>query len=286
MLLSMTDGRLFSRGDLWERLLELAILLFIVDVGVRRIQLERDELLRGWRAVQRRVFFWQEFRAAGIGRILAALLARERRCDPHKRAPAEPKADCSDRRNQSQSPCLVCRVRRLRRSPRRLHQARSQRKEPAEPAATRPASVLEAKRRAQKAQAVIRPEACEYASPQCKNLLPKQAELWLYPPVRTGGEVIFYRGSNLLWHIGANKCCEARCECRFYILAQCKGVGFRYSVNRSPADTKSPATVRNLADGRVELLAEGGKDELEAFRKGIRDSGPGAFPSEGRCELG
>jgi acylphosphatase len=28
-----------------------------------------------------------------------------------------------------------------------------------------------------------------------------------------------------------------------------------------------------LADGRVELMAEGVKDELDAFRRGIRDSG-------------
>jgi len=31
--------------------------------------------------------------------------------------------------------------------------------------------------------------------------------------------------------------------------------------------------VRNLPDGRVELVAEGSKEELEAFRQGIRDSG-------------
>ncbi len=31
--------------------------------------------------------------------------------------------------------------------------------------------------------------------------------------------------------------------------------------------------VRNLPDGRVELVAEGVRDELEAFRQGIRESG-------------
>jgi acylphosphatase len=31
--------------------------------------------------------------------------------------------------------------------------------------------------------------------------------------------------------------------------------------------------VRNLADGRVELIAEGDKNELEAFRTGVRESG-------------
>lgn len=31
--------------------------------------------------------------------------------------------------------------------------------------------------------------------------------------------------------------------------------------------------VRNLADGRVELTAEGNKKELEAFRESIHDAG-------------
>ncbi len=30
-------------------------------------------------------------------------------------------------------------------------------------------------------------------------------------------------------------------------------------------------TVRNLPDGRVELVAEGTRDELEAFRRAIQD---------------
>lgn len=52
-----------------------------------------------------------------------------------------------------------------------------------------------------------------------------------------------------------------------------QGVGFRYSVKSAASGYEVIGTVRNLADGRVELLAEGSKDELEAFRQGIRDSG-------------
>jgi acylphosphatase len=35
--------------------------------------------------------------------------------------------------------------------------------------------------------------------------------------------------------------------------------------------------VRNLDDGRVEMVAEGARHELEEFLKGIQDSDVGAF---------
>jgi acylphosphatase len=52
-----------------------------------------------------------------------------------------------------------------------------------------------------------------------------------------------------------------------------QGVGFRYSVKSVVNGFEVTGTVRNLADGRVELVAEGAKDELDAFRKAIRESG-------------
>ena len=52
-----------------------------------------------------------------------------------------------------------------------------------------------------------------------------------------------------------------------------QGVGFRYSVRKVANEFEVTGSVRNLADGRVELVAEGSKDELEAFRQGIRESG-------------
>jgi len=52
-----------------------------------------------------------------------------------------------------------------------------------------------------------------------------------------------------------------------------QGVGFRYSVKAAATGFDVTGTVRNLPDGRVELLAEGDMDELNAFRAGIRDSG-------------
>lgn len=52
-----------------------------------------------------------------------------------------------------------------------------------------------------------------------------------------------------------------------------QGVGFRYTVKSVATGYEVTGFVRNLADGRVELVAEGSKDELEAFRQAIRDSG-------------
>ncbi len=52
-----------------------------------------------------------------------------------------------------------------------------------------------------------------------------------------------------------------------------QGVGFRYTVKSVAHGFEVSGTVRNLADGRVELVGEGNQDELEAFRQAIRESG-------------
>jgi acylphosphatase len=56
-----------------------------------------------------------------------------------------------------------------------------------------------------------------------------------------------------------------------------QGVGFRYSVKSVAAGFEVRGTVRNLFDGRVEMVAEGPQDELDAFREAIRESGLGHF---------
>jgi acylphosphatase len=48
-----------------------------------------------------------------------------------------------------------------------------------------------------------------------------------------------------------------------------QGVGFRATVRHLARGYDVTGTVRNLADGRVELVAEGAKAELEAFLEGI-----------------
>jgi len=52
-----------------------------------------------------------------------------------------------------------------------------------------------------------------------------------------------------------------------------QGVGFRYTAKSVASGFEVTGTVRNLPDGRVELVAEGARDELEAFRQAIRESG-------------
>src|SRR5579872_4777884 len=56
-----------------------------------------------------------------------------------------------------------------------------------------------------------------------------------------------------------------------------QGVGFRYNAKSVATGFEVSGTVRNLLDGRVELIAEGTKAELEEFRIAIRDSGLAGF---------
>jgi len=52
-----------------------------------------------------------------------------------------------------------------------------------------------------------------------------------------------------------------------------QGVGFRYTVKSVAAGFEVTGAVRNLPDGRVELVAEGEPEELKAFQQAIRDTG-------------
>ncbi len=56
-----------------------------------------------------------------------------------------------------------------------------------------------------------------------------------------------------------------------------QGVGFRYTTKTVAAGFEVTGTIRNLADGRVELAAEGSRTELDAFRAAILDAGLAGF---------
>lgn len=68
-----------------------------------------------------------------------------------------------------------------------------------------------------------------------------------------------------------------RCRVQIFYSGTVQGVGFRYAVKRLAGGFDVTGTVRNLPDGRVELAAEGPKDELGAFLLAIRASELGHF---------
>jgi uncharacterized membrane protein len=85
----------FQPRDLWEWLLRFAVILFTVDVGVRRIQLDRDEISKAIRALRRWIFFWQGVpRTPEAEESLAALLSRREQVRSKQPVPMlQPRAD-------------------------------------------------------------------------------------------------------------------------------------------------------------------------------------------------
>jgi acylphosphatase len=56
-----------------------------------------------------------------------------------------------------------------------------------------------------------------------------------------------------------------------------QGVGFRYTARTVAAGFDITGIIRNLTDGRVELVAEGLPPELDAFRTAIVEAGLAGF---------
>jgi len=65
---------------------------------------------------------------------------------------------------------------------------------------------------------------------------------------------------------------------------QVQGVGFRYTAKTVATGFDLTGVIRNLSDGRVELVAEGRREELEAFRAALRDAGLAGFIRDERVE--
>jgi acylphosphatase len=62
-----------------------------------------------------------------------------------------------------------------------------------------------------------------------------------------------------------------------YYSGRVQGVGFRYSVRAVACGYEVTGYARNLADGRVEVIAEGDEEEAQAFLAAIRDSQLGGY---------
>ena len=56
---------------------------------------------------------------------------------------------------------------------------------------------------------------------------------------------------------------------KFIISGEVQGVGFRFFAQRVAARHQVSGYVRNLADGRVEAVAEGARESVEAFSKDL-----------------
>jgi acylphosphatase len=64
---------------------------------------------------------------------------------------------------------------------------------------------------------------------------------------------------------------------RARVIGRVQGVGFRYSAVRRAQGLAVTGTVSNLADGSVEVVAEGDAARLEQFLSWLRKGPPGAF---------
>jgi len=62
-----------------------------------------------------------------------------------------------------------------------------------------------------------------------------------------------------------------------YYSGRVQGVGFRYTAKTVAAGFEVTGTIGNLGDGRVELIAEGRREELEEFRAALQDAGLAGF---------
>ncbi len=66
---------------------------------------------------------------------------------------------------------------------------------------------------------------------------------------------------------------------RFIVSGEVQGVGFRFFAQRVAAQHQLTGYVRNLEDGRVEMLAEGSVEGIEGFKHDIA-----AGPKHARVE--
>jgi acylphosphatase len=57
-----------------------------------------------------------------------------------------------------------------------------------------------------------------------------------------------------------------------YFSGQVQGVGFRYTTRRLAEGFPVSGFVRNLSDGRVEVIVEGAAEDVEAFLRALAET--------------
>jgi hypothetical protein len=139
----------FQPQDLRDWLLEFAILLFPLDVAVRRIQLDRDQWRKGLHALKRRLFFWKGVpRPKEADDSLSALLTRRgqvRAAQAPTVTPPNP-----DLFRPEKVPDLARDPMPTTGNPAAAGESPADVKKPAPPASSTASRLLDAKRRAQK----------------------------------------------------------------------------------------------------------------------------------------
>jgi len=137
----------FQPRDLWEWLLKLAILLFPLDVGLRRIYLDRAEWLKAARTLRRWVLFWKgEPRPPEADESLAALLARRDQVRSQQTRPVLP---ARPELFQPERPVVILPPREKPTQPFPLAEAPAASEQPTTEPTSTASRLLEAKRRAQ-----------------------------------------------------------------------------------------------------------------------------------------
>ena len=69
----------------------------------------------------------------------------------------------------------------------------------------------------------------------------------------------------------------SRARVRILYSGRVQGVGFRYTVKSLATGYDVTGIVRNLSDGRVEIVAEGAQPEVAAFREAVLQTHVGRF---------
>jgi acylphosphatase len=94
--------------------------------------------------------------------------------------------------------------------------------------------------------------------PVAKNIA-LRPPLWLHPPVPQSATS------------------RSRRRLTVHYSGRVQGVGFRYTARTVATGFDISGIIRNLSDGRVELVAEGQSAELDAFRTAILEAGLAGF---------
>lgn len=73
-------------------------------------------------------------------------------------------------------------------------------------------------------------------------------------------------------------------QARVHFSGRVQGVGFRYQTHEVAKEYDVSGTVRNLADGRVELVAEGRREQVECFLKTVESRLAGFIRKQERVD--